>query len=87
MDEVRLKQLTRQLKLLNIWISIFGVLFLAGFVVMGIFIYKVVTLTDNVSNKFDNLQQKTEQTLDLQKQICQTKTAATLLQKATDICN
>jgi predicted PurR-regulated permease PerM len=65
MDEVLIKQLTKQLKLLNIWITIFGVIFIIGFIVIGILIYKVVTLTDNVSNKFNGLQQKTDQVLKL----------------------
>jgi predicted PurR-regulated permease PerM len=69
MDEALIKQLTRQLRLLNIWITFFGIMFLVGFIVIGVLIYKVVTLTHDVSNKFDSVQQKTEQTLNLQKQI------------------
>jgi predicted PurR-regulated permease PerM len=87
MDELLIKQLTRQLRLLNIWISFFGIIFLIGFLILGILVYKVVTLTDNVSNKFTSLQQKTEQSLNLQKQICDTKTIGSLIQKNTSICN
>ena len=87
MDEVLIRQLTRQLKLLNFWITFFGVLFFIGFVIMGILIYKVVTLTHDVSNKFTGLQQKTEQTLNLQKDICGSGKIGSILRNNTGSCN
>jgi len=87
MDEVLVRQLTRQLKLLNFWITFFGVLFVIGFIILGVLIYKVITFTHDAENKFTSLQQKTEQTLNVQKQLCTTKSVGSLLQKDTGVCN
>ncbi len=86
MDEALLRQLTRQLKLLNFWITFFGVLFLIGFIVLGILIYKVVSFTHSAETKITNLQQTTSQTLDVQKQLCDTKSLGSFLQKETSAC-
>lgn len=86
MDEVLLRQLTRQLKLLNFWITLFGTLFLVGFIVLGVLIYKVVTFTHEATSKINDLQQKTSQTLNVQKKICDTNSVGGLLQKETRAC-
>jgi uncharacterized membrane protein YjgN (DUF898 family) len=86
MDEIAVRQLTRQLKLLNFWITFFGVLFLACFLILGVLIYKVVSFTHDATSKMNDLQQKTSQTLNVQKQLCDTKNIGSLLQKETDVC-
>lgn len=86
MDEILARQLTRQLKLLNFWIRLFGIMMLIGFIIIGILIYKVITFTHNVENKFTSLQQKTEQTLNVQKQVCDSSTFGNLLKKDTGAC-
>ena len=87
MDEQLVKQLTRQLKLLNFWITFFGVLFLVAFIIIGILIYKVVTFTQNTADKITDLQQKTQQTLDVQRQICKSDAVSSLLKKGTGVCD
>ncbi len=86
MDELLLKQLTKQLKLLNFWITLFGTLFLIGFIILGVLVYKIVTFTQNTSAKFDRLQQKTEQTLNVQKKLCDSKNVGSLLQRQSGVC-
>ncbi|MDL2363605.1 MAG: hypothetical protein QFB86_04465 [Patescibacteria group bacterium] len=86
MEDLLVKQLTRQLKLLNFWITLFGTLFLVGFIILGVLVYKLVTFTHDTTAKFDALQQKTEQTINVQKQLCDSKNVGSLLHKQTSIC-
>lgn len=85
MDELLIRQLTRQLRILNIWLTFLGVIFIVGFVILGILIYKVLSFTHDVSNKFTSLQ-KTEQSLNIQKQACSNSSISSFLQKNTSIC-
>ena len=87
MDEVLARQLTRQLKLLNFWITTLAVVMLVGFLILGYLIFKVITFTHDITDKFTDLQQKTSQTLDVQKKLCATKTVGSLLQNKTSACN
>lgn len=87
MDEVLLKQLTRQLKILNVWISIFGSLILISFVIIIFLLFKVVTFVQDTSQKVSDLQQKTSNTLNLEKQLCEDKSFSDFLNNKTVICN
>ncbi len=87
MDEVLVRQLTRQLKLLNFWITLFGTCMLIGFVILAILIFKVITFTHDVSNKFTSLQQQTKQSLNIQQKLCSTSGVGSLLKKETGSCN
>jgi hypothetical protein len=70
MDDLLQKQLLRQLKLLNFWITFFGVLFLVSMAILGILLFKVFTYVHHTTDQITNLQQKTEQSLNVKSQIC-----------------
>lgn len=82
MDEVLLKQLVRQVKILNFWVSFFGVLFIATFVIAGILLFKAVTYIHHADQSLQSLQTKTSQTLNVEDQACQNGTVKPLLQRA-----
>ena len=50
MNEELQKQLVRQLKLLNFWITVFGTLILIALLITGFMIYKVVSFTNSTRN-------------------------------------
>ena len=85
MDEALTKQLVKQLKILNFWIRLFGILVLATLAILGFMLYKIVTFVHETEQKVSDLQQKTTQTLDVQRRFCNSKTGTALLQN-TDIC-
>ncbi len=58
------------MKLLNFWVTFFGVLFLVSLAVAGFLLFKVVTYVHKSEQAITNLQQKTSQNLDVQKQVC-----------------
>lgn len=85
MDDALTKQLVKQLKILNFWIRLFGVLVLITLAILGFMLYKIVTFVHDTEQKVSDLQQKTTQTLDVQRRLCNSRTGTTLLQN-TDIC-
>lgn len=86
MDELLLKQLIRQLKVMNIWISIFGSLILAVLVIMGFLVYKVVTFVNDTNQMVETITTQTKESLDFKGKVCSTDTIGGFLQDSTDVC-
>lgn len=86
MNDQLAKQLIRQLKIINLWISIFGVLILATLAVMGYFVFKIVTFVNDTNQKLENLTSQTKETLDFKAKFCQSESVGGFLQRQTDIC-
>ena len=87
MDEQLAKQITRQLRILNLWISIFGTLFLISLIVIGVLIFKLVTFTNNTADKITDIQNKTTDNLNVQKKLCDSKNVGALLERETGSCD
>jgi cell division protein FtsL len=86
-DEQLLKQLVRQMKILNFWVTFFGVLFVAALAIAGFMLYKMVTFVHQTEQKIDSIQAKTSQTLNVQNQLCSDATLKTLLSRtSSDYC-
>lgn len=86
MDDIVVRQLTRQLKILNFWITLFGSALLICMIVIGILIFKLVTFTHRTEQTVSNLQQKTEQSLNLQQKLCDSKVGSSLFSSETSVC-
>ena len=71
MDEKLQKQLIRQLKLLNFWITLFGSLLLIGLLIVGFFLFQVVSAVQQTADRIKALQDETTQRLDVQAQLCE----------------
>lgn len=87
MDDLLLKQLVRQLRIMNIWISIFGSLILITLIVLGFLIFKVVNFVNDTNQKIEDITTQTQQSLDFKSKVCNTDSIGSLLQGRTDICN
>lgn len=87
MNEQLTKQLIRQLKILNIWLAVFGITMIIGFVVLGVLIFKIVTFMQDASDKINNLEQRTQKVFDTQKELCSSDTFGSLIKRNTDVCN
>lgn len=70
MDEVLVRQLVRQLKIINFWITLFGTVIVAALIVLGILVFKVATFVRTTEQKVSDLQQKTVNTLNVKDDIC-----------------
>lgn len=86
MDEALLKQLVRQMRIMNIWISIFGTLILLVLAVLGYFVFKIVTFVNDTNTKIENFTTQTKETLDVKGQVCDTDTIGDLLKDKTEVC-
>ena len=87
MDELLLKQLVRQLKIINFWITLFGSLFLITLIILGILIFKMVTFVQSTEQKLSDIQQKTQASLDLKQQLCKDRSFSSLLSSKTNFCD
>lgn len=86
MDEVLIKQLTRQLKILNIWVSIVGLTLLAAIAVCLYLLFKVYTFVESTQNRIGDLQEKTESSLNVQQRLCENRSITNLLENRSELC-
>lgn len=86
MDELVLKQLVRQLRLLNIWITIFGTLILAALVVVGILVFKVVSFVDDTNRKIETITTQTKESLDFKAKVCDGNSFA-FVKESSGLCD
>lgn len=84
-DELLLKQLVRQIKILNFWVTFFGLLFVAALAIAGFLLWRMVTFVHQTEQHLQSIQTKTSQTLDVQNQLCGSSLSG-LLKGNTDYC-
>lgn len=81
------KKLVRQLRWLNISLTIFGLLGLLGFAVMAFLLFQVLLFAKDTGQKFDSLQQGTTQKLDVKSQACADSSLGEFLRNSTTVCD
>lgn len=86
MDEVLLKQLVRQLKIMNFWISVYGALILVVLIIMGYLVFRVVTFVHETNQKIENISEQTKESLDFKNKVCSSDSLGGLLQDRTQYC-
>ena len=70
MNEQLTKQLVRQLKIINFWITLFGSIIVITLLILGYLVFKVVTFVHSTEQKVSDLQKKTTQTLNVKDDLC-----------------
>jgi len=70
MDEQVARQLTRQLKIINFWITFFGTIIVVTLLVLGFFIFKMVLFARSTEEKITKIQTQTTQTLNVKDDLC-----------------
>lgn len=73
MDEQVARQLTRQLKVINFWITFFGTIIVVTLLILGFFIFKMVMFVRSTEEKITKIQTQTSQTLNVKDDICNNK--------------
>jgi hypothetical protein len=69
-DDKLARELTRQLKIINFWISLFGSIIVITLLILGLLIFKVVTYVQSTEQKVSDLRQKTVNTLNVKDDLC-----------------
>lgn len=81
-DEIA-RQLVKQLKRLNFWVTIFGTVFLVTLVIIGIVLFKIVMFVQEVNTKV----QSAGSSLDVKRQVCEgTGDFSNFIRKSTKAC-
>lgn len=80
------QQLLRQLKILNFWITTFGILLLIGLSVIGFFLYQTAMFVKNTSDNVNDFKQSTSQNLDVKTQLCGSNDQLAQLLKSSGYC-
>lgn len=70
MDEQLQRQLVRQLKIMNFWITFFGTIILVSLLIMGFLVFKIVTFVRSTEQKVTQFQTKTSETLNVKDDLC-----------------
>lgn len=70
LNDETVQKLTRQLKLLNFWITFFGSLILISMIITGVLVFKAFIFVRDAEQKISDIQTKTNQTLNVQDDLC-----------------
>lgn len=87
MNEQLERQLVRQLKILNFWITTFGILFLIALGVIGFFLFQTVMFIKATNDNIQNFRQSTTENLNVKKQACEGNDAFSQFIRSTGACN
>ncbi len=86
MDQTVEKQLLKQLKILNFWITLFGILFLIILGIIGFFMYQTAMFVRDTSERVSDFQQSTTQSIDVKSQVCSKNDSLADFLKANNLC-
>lgn len=84
MDEKLARKINRQLRAIKVMLGFFTLLMITTLVILGFIAWKVVTFTQSVNTKITNIEQSTQQKLDIKSQLCSTATRNAL---TSSFCN
>lgn len=87
MSEASEKLLVRQLKILNFWVTTFGVLMLVSLGIIGFFLLQTVIFIKAAGDKISSFQSQTSEQLDVKKRVCEgTGAFSSFIRDSTDAC-
>ncbi len=86
MNETLERQLIRQLKILNFWITTFGVLFLLVLGIIGYFLFQTVMFIKSTNDSIQSFKDTTTQKLDIKKQACEGSDSFSNFIRSTGAC-
>lgn len=87
MDQQLLKQLTRQLRFLNIMIASFGIFTLLSIAAIGFLLFQVITFAKSTGESLQGIQQQTTEKLDIKSQACSDESLGSFLKNNSTVCN
>lgn len=87
MDQQLQKQLVRQLKIINFWISFYGIIMI---IIMGFVLYMIIQMVmfvQDTNRRIESLKSGVTDSVNVQKQACDgTGAFSDLLRDKTDLC-
>ena len=87
-NEVLMKQLVRQMKIMNFWVSLFGSMIVVGMVIAAFLLWQVVSFVNETNKKIDAVRTSTADSLNVSKKACEgTDDFSKWLQKNSGLCS
>lgn len=87
MNEQLLRQLVRQMKIMNFWITLFGSLFLVALVVAGVLLWQLVSFVNMTNQRLDSMKTQAADSLNVKKQACEGQgSLSNWLRNSTNAC-
>lgn len=86
MDEKLARKLSRQLRLLNIMVSFFGIITLAGLALLGFALWQMIIFAQDIGNRVESFQTQTTEQFDVRSQACDDASLGAFLKNNTDVC-
>lgn len=88
MDEKLQKQLIRQLKILNFWITTLGILLLISLIAIGYLLFQAISYVREASNNINEFRESTSNQLNVPDRACQQDGAiGDYLRRQTNVCD
>lgn len=87
MNEALERQLIRQLKILNFWITSFGIVLMIGLAIIGYLLFQTVMFMKTTSDNLQNFKNSTSQNLDIKAQVCGGNDNFSNFIRSTGACN
>jgi maltodextrin utilization protein YvdJ len=87
MNEQLLRQLVRQMKIMNFWITLFGSLFLVALVVAGVLLWQLVSFVNMTNQRLDSMKTQAADSLNVKRQACEGQGSfSSWLRNSTNAC-
>jgi len=88
MNEELQRQLIRQLKVLNFWISVYGAIILIVLITVVVLVWKIVNFTNDTRQQIGDLRTTVSEKLDVKSDICEgNNSLGDFLKDKTGFCN
>lgn len=87
MNEQLLKQLVRQVKIMNFWITLFGVIMVASIITLAFLIFQVVQVIQKTNTQLSNVKTEISQSMDIKAKVCEGDSGLTQFLHSSGACN
>lgn len=87
MNDKTQRQLVRQLKIINFWISFYGIIVIIVMLVMAFMVFKVVTFVGETNSRIDGVKSTISKELNAKQKLCNNEgSLSNLIKDRTDFC-
>lgn len=86
MNDELLKQLLRQMKIMNFWVTLFGTIVVIAIITLATLIYQVVQVIDRTNTQINNVKTEISQSADVKKQVCDGDGKFAMFLRSSGVC-
>ncbi|HEX8389952.1 MAG TPA: hypothetical protein VF597_00860 [Candidatus Saccharimonadales bacterium] len=87
LNEQLLRQLVRQMKIINFWITLFGTIVVAAIIALGILIFQVVKVIEHTNEQLSGVTSQLKSSVDVKSDVCGGSGDVAAFLQARGICD